>query len=80
LGVNRIGMLYSTPVKSFEPLRRLKQLTFLNLSHTGITDKDIPVLEELPALKSLFLMETQVSQKRIVLLKQMMGYAVNIKF
>lgn len=72
-------ILYGMSIQDFDPLRGLVSLQRLNLSHTNITDADLGVLEGLSRLESLFLRQTGVGKSRAVVLKQLVGYNLEIE-
>ncbi|MDH3981839.1 MAG: P-loop NTPase fold protein [Kiritimatiellaceae bacterium] len=72
-------VLYGATITSLEGLRGMQGLQRLNLSHTDVSDADLPVLESLPALNHLFLRGTSVSGKAANELHASKDYALQIE-
>ena len=71
-------ILYGSPVEELAPIDGLKNLEQLNLSLTKVDDTQLVHLENLTKLKHLFLRETAVSKDRVLLLKQKLGFDLEV--
>jgi hypothetical protein len=57
---------------------RLPNLSKLNLSRTAVANDSLTALETFPSLKRVFLRETAIGRERILALKKIMNFSLQI--